>query len=105
MIEDIPKYNRLFLLVEKQEMNQKKIATEIILEFLQKKIFYIFKKIIRKYEIIYSLIRGFLYKIAPPELKISPIMYFVMYNSIIQDKVPKITVTLKQKFEKLIFTI
>ena len=24
---------------------------------------------------------GFLYKVAPPELKISPIMHFVMYNS------------------------
>ena len=42
---------------------------------------------------------GFLYKVALPELKISPIMYvFVMYNSIVQAKVPKIIVPIKQKF-------
>ena len=50
-------------------------------------------------------LEGFLYKVALPELKISPIMYFVMYNSIVQAKVPKIIVPLKQNFEKLIFTI
>ena len=27
-------------------------------------------------------LEGFLYKVVPPELKISPIMYFVIHNSI-----------------------
>ena len=35
---------------------------------------------------------GFLYKVAPPELKISPIMYFVMYNSVVLSKILKIVV-------------
>ena len=47
---------------------------------------------------------GFLYKVAPPELNISPIMYFVMYNSIVQAKVPKIIVPIKQNFKNSIFT-
>ena len=55
------------------------------------------------YDTVWS--EGFLYKIALPELKISPIMYFAMYNSIVQAKVPKIIVALKQNFEKSIFTI
>ena len=42
----------------------------------------------------------FLYKVAPPELKISPIMYFVMYNSIVLSKILKIIVPLEQNFEK-----
>ena len=46
---------------------------------------------------------GFLYKVAPPELKISPIMYFGMYNSIVQAKVPKIIVPIKQKILKFNF--
>ena len=32
----------------------------------------------------------------------SPIMYFVMYNSIVQAKVPKIIVPLKQNFKNSI---
>ena len=35
---------------------------------------------------------GFLYKVAPPELKISPIMYFVIHNSIVISKILKIVV-------------
>ena len=35
---------------------------------------------------------GFLYKVAPLELKISPIMYFVMYNSVVLSKILKIVV-------------
>ena len=35
----------------------------------------------------------------------SPIMYFVMYNSIVQAKVPKIIVPIKQNFKNSIFTI
>ena len=46
---------------------------------------------------------GFLYKVAPPELKISPIMYFVMYNSVVLSKILKIIVPLEQNFEKTDF--
>ena len=35
---------------------------------------------------------GFLYKVAPRELKISPIMYFDMYNSVVLSKILKIVV-------------
>ena len=35
---------------------------------------------------------GFLYKVAPPELKISPIMYFVIHNSVVLSKILKIIV-------------
>ena len=35
---------------------------------------------------------GFLYKVAPPELKISPIMYFVIHNSVVLPKILKIVV-------------
>ena len=45
----------------------------------------------------------FLYKVAPPELKISPIMYFVMYNSVVLSKILKIVVPLEQNFEKTDF--
>ena len=41
----------------------------------------------------------FVYKVAPPELEISPSMYFSMYNSIVQSKVPKIIVPLKQNLK------
>ena len=34
----------------------------------------------------------FLYKVAPPELKISPIMYFVIHNSVVLSKILKIVV-------------
>ena len=44
---------------------------------------------------------GVLYKVAPPELNISPIMYFVMYNSIVKAKVPKIIVPIKQNFKRV----
>ena len=43
---------------------------------------------------------GFLYKVDQPELKISPIMYFVIYNSVVLSKILKIIVPLKQKFKK-----
>ena len=45
----------------------------------------------------------FLYKVAPPELKISPIMYFVMYNSVVLSKILKIVVPLEQNFEETDF--
>ena len=45
----------------------------------------------------------FLYKVAPPELKISPMMYFVMYNSVWLSKILKIIVLLEQNFEKTDF--
>ena len=35
---------------------------------------------------------GFLYKVAPPELKNSPIMYFVIHNSVVLSKILKIIV-------------
>ena len=35
---------------------------------------------------------GFLYKVAPPELKISPIMFFVIHNSVVWSKILKIVV-------------
>ena len=35
---------------------------------------------------------GFLYKVAPRELKISPIMYFVIHNSVVLSKILKIVV-------------
>ena len=35
---------------------------------------------------------GFLYKVAPPELKNSPIMYFVIHNSVVLSKILKIVV-------------
>ena len=35
---------------------------------------------------------GFLYKVAPPELKISPNVYFIMYNSVVLSKILKIVV-------------
>ena len=35
---------------------------------------------------------GFLYKVALPELKISPIMYFVIHNSVVLSKILKIVV-------------
>ena len=35
---------------------------------------------------------GFLYKVTPPELKISPIMYFVIHNSVVLSKILKILV-------------
>ena len=47
--------------------------------------------------------QGFLYKVALPELKISPIMYFVMYNSVVLSKMLKIVVPLEQNFEKTDF--
>ena len=37
---------------------------------------------------------GFLYKVALPELKISPIMYFVIHNSVVLSKILKIIVPL-----------
>ena len=37
---------------------------------------------------------GFLYKVAPPELKISTIMYFVIHNSVVLSKILKIVVPL-----------
>ena len=46
---------------------------------------------------------GFVYKVAPPELKISAIMYFVMYNSVVLSKIMKIIVALEQNFEKTDF--
>ena len=45
----------------------------------------------------------FLYKVALPELKISPIMYFVIHNSVVVSKILKIVVPLEQNFEKSIF--
>ena len=52
----------------------------------------------------HSFFRGrFLYKVATPELKISPIMYFVMYNSVVLSKILKIVVPLEQNFEKTDF--
>ena len=52
----------------------------------------------------HSLIRGVLIQSCPPELKISPIMYFVMYNSsVVLSKILKIIVTLEQNFEKTDF--
>ena len=49
----------------------------------------------------HSLIRRgsdgfFLYKVAPPELKISPILYFVIHNSVMLSKILKIIVLLKK---------
>ena len=46
---------------------------------------------------------GFLYKVAPPELKNSPIMYFVIHNSVVLSKILKIVVPLEQNFEKTDF--
>ena len=46
---------------------------------------------------------GFLYKVALPELKISLIMYFVMYNSVVLSKILKSVVPLQQNFEKTDF--
>ena len=46
---------------------------------------------------------GFLYKVALPELKISPIMYFVIHNSVVLSKILKIVVPLEQNFEKTNF--
>ena len=43
---------------------------------------------------------GFLYNVALPELKISPIMYFVIHNSVVLSKILKIVVPLKQIFKK-----
>ena len=34
----------------------------------------------------------FLYEVAPPKLKISPIMYFVIHNSVVLSKILKIVV-------------
>ena len=44
-----------------------------------------------------------LYNVVPPELKISPIMYFAIYNSVVLSKILKIVVPLKQNFEKTDF--
>ena len=41
---------------------------------------------------LHSWSEGFLYKIALPELKISPIMYFVIHNSVVLSKILKIIV-------------
>ena len=57
--------------------------------------------IMRMFSTVWS--QGFLYKVAPPELKISPIMYFVMYNSVVLSKILKIIVPLEQNFEKTDF--
>ena len=46
---------------------------------------------------------GFLYKVAPPELKNSPIMYFVIHNSVVLSKILKIVVPYEQNFENSIF--
>ena len=35
---------------------------------------------------------GFLYKVVPPELQNSPIMYFVIHNSVVLSKILKIVV-------------
>ena len=48
---------------------------------------------------IHSLIRG----VAPPDLKISPIMHFVIHNSVVLSKILKIVVPSEQNFENLIF--
>ena len=55
----------------------------------------------------HSWSEGFLYKFAPLELKISPIMYmyFVMHNSVVLSKILKIVVPLEQNLKKLIFTL
>ena len=42
---------------------------------------------------------GFLYKVAPPELKNSTIMYFVILNSVMLSKILKIVVPYEQNFE------
>ena len=42
----------------------------------------------------------FLYKVVPPELKISPFMYFVIHKSVVLSKILKIVV---QNFENSIF--
>ena len=46
---------------------------------------------------------GFLYNVAPPELKISPIMYFVIHNSVVLSQILKIIVPLKQNFKNSIY--
>ena len=46
---------------------------------------------------------GFLYKVATPDLKISPIMYFVIHNSVVLSKILKIVVPLEQIFKKTDF--
>ena len=46
---------------------------------------------------------GFLYKVPLPVLKISPIMYFVIHNSVVLSKILKIVVPLEQNFENSIF--
>ena len=50
---------------------------------------------------LHNLIREVL--IPLPEVKISPIMYFVMYNSVVLSKILTIVVPLEQKFEKTDF--
>ena len=44
-----------------------------------------------------------LYKVAPQELKKSPIMYFVIHNSVVLSKILKIVVPWEQNFENSIF--
>ena len=59
------------------------------------------RKFFMKLRTVWS--EGFLCKVTPPELKISPIMYFVMYNSVVLSKILKIVVPLEQNFEKTYF--
>ena len=47
--------------------------------------------------------RGSYKQVAPPELKISPIMNFVIHNSVVLSKILKIVVPQEQNFENLIF--
>ena len=52
--------------------------------------FLISRSFSKKYFTVWS--ERFLYKVAPPELKISPIMYFVIRNSVVLSKILKIVV-------------
>ena len=49
-------------------------------------------RLLQRLKSTHSLIRGFLYKVAPPELKNSPIIYFVIHNSVVLSKILKIVV-------------
>ena len=51
---------------------------------------------------------GFLYKVAPPELENSPIMYFVIHNLVVLSKILKLNYYQNNQFyrvKKLIFKI
>ena len=79
-------------------LRQKKNESTILLGWPEKNLSHVLCFTASLHYTVWSEV--FLYKVAPPELKISPIMYFVIHNSVVLSKILKIIVPLKHNFKK-----